>query len=92
MKLTQRQLDAISAAAYDLKQALETASSRLNGNGVYVGEDSTDVFAKCAELEGAPKAKVKRLRKTLNQIEDLLNSAEQQAEEIEMWADDAEPT
>ena len=90
--MTQRQLDAVSAAAYDLKEALSTALGRLNGNGVYVGEDATDVFSKCDELTGAPKGKVKRLRKTLNRIEDLLNGAEQQAEEIEMWADDAEPT
>jgi hypothetical protein len=91
VKLTQKQIDNIGAAAYDLKEAMSTASSRLNGHGVYVGEETVDVFEKCIDLNGAPKNKVKQLRKTLNQIESLLNSAECLAEDIEHWADDEEP-
>ena len=92
MKLTQRQLDNISSVAYDLKNTLSDTDGRMNGQSVYVGEDAPDVFLKCNELTGAPKGKVKQLHKTLNRISSLLNAAEQLAEEIEFWADDAEPT
>lgn len=90
--MTQRQLDKISFAASDIKESCNTQMARLNGGGVYVGEENTDVFTHFDKLKGAPKFKLSQLKKALQDAEAALQLAEMYAEEIERWADDEEPT
>jgi hypothetical protein len=90
--MTQRQLDKISFAASDIKESVNSQLQRLNGGGIYVGEENTDVFALMDKLKPAPKFLQAKLRKALIQASDALQMAEMYAEELEQWADDEEPT
>lgn len=90
--MTQKQLDKLSFAASDIKEACNDQMTRLNGGGLYIGESNTDVFQRFEALKGAPKFKLSQLKKALIDAEAALQRAEMYAEEIEMWADDEEPT
>ena len=74
MKLTQRELDKVSNLATNLKDALSVAESRLNGQGIYIGEDTQNVFDLCDRLRitGIQKNKVRNIQKHLSKADSLL--------------------